>query len=148
MSDSLQLHGYSPSGSSVHGIFQARIQSGWPFPSPVQCRRLEFNPWVGKIPWRREWQPANNILVWRIPRTEEPGGLQSMGPQPGTTERLTHIPLFKTLLWLPFGPRINWPPCSTPAQPALVSGPLHFLFPPQIALLTTQPHPVQSTSFS
>ena len=22
----------------------------------LQCRRPEFNPWVGKIPWRREWQ--------------------------------------------------------------------------------------------
>ena len=22
------------------------------------CRRLWFNPWVGKIPWRREWQPS------------------------------------------------------------------------------------------
>ena len=21
-----------------------------------QCRRLGFNPWVGKIPWRRKWQ--------------------------------------------------------------------------------------------
>ena len=23
-----------------------------------QCRRCEFNPWVRKIPWRREWQPT------------------------------------------------------------------------------------------
>ena len=37
-----------------------------------------FNPWVGKVPWRRAWQPT---LVWRIPWTEEPGGLQSMGSQ-------------------------------------------------------------------
>ena len=22
----------------------------------LQCRRCEFNPWVGKIPWRRKWQ--------------------------------------------------------------------------------------------
>ena len=21
-------------------------------------RRLSFNPWVGKIPWRRTWQPT------------------------------------------------------------------------------------------
>ena len=32
----------------------------------------------------------SSILAWRISRTEEPGGLQSMGlKQPGTTERLT-----------------------------------------------------------
>ena len=24
----------------------------------LQCRRLGFNPWVGKIPWRREWPPT------------------------------------------------------------------------------------------
>ena len=23
-----------------------------------QCRRLRFDPWVGKVPWRREWQPT------------------------------------------------------------------------------------------
>ena len=39
----------------------------------------ELDPWVRKIPWRREWQPTLFILAWRIPWTEEPGGLQSMG---------------------------------------------------------------------
>ena len=24
----------------------------------LQCRRPRFHPWVGKIPWRREWQPT------------------------------------------------------------------------------------------
>ena len=33
----------------------------------------------------------SSSLAWRIPRTEEPGGLQSMGSQESdTTERLTH----------------------------------------------------------
>ena len=30
-----------------------------------QCRRLkrfEFDPWVGKIPWRRKWQPTPVFL--------------------------------------------------------------------------------------
>ena len=26
--------------------------------SACQCRRLEFNSWTGKIPWRWKWQPA------------------------------------------------------------------------------------------
>ena len=39
-----------------------------------------FEPWVGKIPWRRKWQPTL-VLAWKIPWTEEPGGLQSMGSQ-------------------------------------------------------------------
>ena len=44
-----------------------------------QCRRhkrCRFTPWVGKIPWKRALQPA---LAWRIPWTEEPGRLQSLG---------------------------------------------------------------------
>jgi len=24
----------------------------------LQCRRLGFDPWVRKIPWRRKWQPT------------------------------------------------------------------------------------------
>ena len=24
----------------------------------LQCRRSGFDPWIGKIPWRREWQPT------------------------------------------------------------------------------------------
>ena len=34
-----------------------------------------FNPWVGKIPWRREMVTHPSILAWEIPWTEEPGGL-------------------------------------------------------------------------
>jgi len=48
----------------------------------LQCRRHrrhEFDPWVGKIPWRRLWKPTPVFLVWRVPWTAEPGGLQSMG---------------------------------------------------------------------
>ena len=44
----------------------------------LQCRRGGFHPWVDKIPWRRTGQPQSSILAWRIPQTEEPGGLQSM----------------------------------------------------------------------
>ena len=27
-----------------------------------QCRRLGLDPWVGKIPWRRKWQPTPVFL--------------------------------------------------------------------------------------
>ena len=38
---------------------------------------LRFNSWVRMIPWRRKWQPTPEILAWRIPWTEEPGGLHT-----------------------------------------------------------------------
>ena len=28
----------------------------------LQRRRRGFNPWVGKIPWRREWKPTPVLL--------------------------------------------------------------------------------------
>ena len=49
----------------------------------LQCRRPEFDPWVGNNPWRREWQHSI-IFAWRIPRTVVPGGLQSTGLQSPT----------------------------------------------------------------
>ena len=52
--------------------------------STCQCRghkRLSFDPWVGKIPWRRKWATHSIILAWKIPWTEEPGWLQSRGWQ-------------------------------------------------------------------
>ena len=27
-----------------------------------RCRRCELDHWVGKIPWRREWQPTPVVL--------------------------------------------------------------------------------------
>ena len=36
---------------------------------------------VGKIPWRRTWQPTPVFLPREFPGTEEPGGLQSTGWQ-------------------------------------------------------------------
>ena len=46
-----------------------------------RCRRLEFNPWVVKIPWSRKWLSIPVFLPEKIPWTEEPSGLQSMGLQ-------------------------------------------------------------------
>ena len=51
----------------------------------LQCRRHGFNPWVGKVLWRREWQPHFSIPAWEIPWTQEPGGLQFMGLQKSWT---------------------------------------------------------------
>ena len=39
----------------------------------LQYWRPGFDSWVGKIPWRREWQPTSVFLPGEFPRTEEPG---------------------------------------------------------------------------
>ena len=43
--------------------------------------RTVFHPLVGKIPWSRKWQSTPVFLPGKIPWTEEPGKLQSMGLQ-------------------------------------------------------------------
>ena len=40
-----------------------------------------FDPWIGKIPWKTAWKPTSVNLAWRIPWTEEAGGLHSKGLQ-------------------------------------------------------------------
>ena len=46
-----------------------------------QCSTPGFNPWVEKIPLEKEMATHSSILAWRIPWTEEPGGVQSMQSQ-------------------------------------------------------------------
>ena len=51
---------------------------------PCQCRRCKrhgFSPWVGRIPLKEDMTIHSSILAWRIPCTEEPGGLESVGLQ-------------------------------------------------------------------
>ena len=31
--------------------------------SACQCKSCEFDPWAGKMPWRREWQPTLVFLA-------------------------------------------------------------------------------------
>ena len=71
--------------------------------------RPRLNPWVGKIRWRREWQPAPIFLLGGSPWTEEPGGLQSRGSQrirqawATNTFTLPSFPLFYFILLLGIG---------------------------------------------
>ena len=69
----LDLNNVSSFGASVVTQLVKKIS--------LQCRRPWFHPWVGKILWRRAWQPSPVLWPGESPWTEEPGGLQSMGWQ-------------------------------------------------------------------
>ena len=43
-------------------------------PVMQSCRRRRFDPWFGKMPWRRAWQPNLVYLLGDSRWTEEPGG--------------------------------------------------------------------------
>ena len=59
-----------------------------------QCRRHErlgFHPWVGKIPWRREWQPTPVFLPGESHRQRSLEGYSLQGcKELDTTEAAQH----------------------------------------------------------
>ena len=68
------------------------------------CNVRRFNPWVGKIPWRREWLPTLVFLLG------EPHGQRSLagwatghGVMLDTTEHLTLSSLSAYSIWLSLG---------------------------------------------
>ena len=60
----------------------------------MQCRRCGFDPWVRKIPLEKARATHSSNLAWRIPWTEEPAALQSMGSQ-----RVRHNVAINTFLF-------------------------------------------------
>ena len=54
-------------------------------------RRPGYNPWVGKFPWRREWQPTPGFLSGGSRRQRSPVGWQSW-TQLSNKTRKYHIP--------------------------------------------------------
>ena len=42
--------------------------------STCQCRRCEFDPWVGKMPWKRKWQPTPIVLPEKFHGQRSPVG--------------------------------------------------------------------------
>ena len=104
---SVKIWSISPFNPSCHIVFLRQIIANWHpmgwikrpdifswafravgFPgssvgreSGLRWGRPGFDPRVGKIPWRRVWQPTPVFLPGESLWTEEPGGLQSMGSQ-------------------------------------------------------------------
>ena len=49
--------------------------------NPPAMKETQVRFLGGKDPLEKGMATHSSILAWRIPWTEEPGGLQSMGPQ-------------------------------------------------------------------
>ena len=57
----------------------------------LQSRRPRFDPWVGKIPWRKEWQPTPVFLPREFHGQKSLAGYRPWGRRElDQTERLTH----------------------------------------------------------
>ena len=57
----------------------------------LQCRRSGFNPWIRKIPWRREWLPTPIFFPGELHRQRNLVGYSPWcHKESDTTEQLTH----------------------------------------------------------
>jgi len=57
----------------------------------LQCRRARFHPQVGKIPWRRKWQPIPVFLPGKSHGQRSLVGYSAWGrKESDTTEQLNH----------------------------------------------------------
>ena len=75
-----------PGSESVFGLFQGPpVCRSLPGAQAVKNLPAMQETWVrslsGGDPLEKNMATHSNILAWRIPWTEEPGGLQSIGPQ-------------------------------------------------------------------
>ena len=83
----------------------AQMVKNLPAMQETQVRSLSWED-----PLEKGMATHSSLLAWRIPWTEEPGGLRSMGSQsPDMTERICTLQLIN-LLCLPCGTCINHPP--------------------------------------
>ena len=86
-----------------------------------QCRRPQVDPWVGKTPWRKKWQPTPAFLPGKSHGQRNlvgysPWGCKELDP----TEQLNTIPSCMG----------TWDPSASPAW-----SPSSLLFEPSLALL-------------
>ena len=88
----------------------------------LQCKRPGFDLWIGKIPWRRAWQPTPVFLPGESLWTEEPGGLQSRESQRvrnnWVTKHITWTLACQDPLSIGFSRQVYWNglPCPSPGD--------------------------------
>ena len=84
----------SSSQAGTPGYIVSKMQS---FPggsngkeSACNAADLRFNPWVGKIPWRREWQPTPVFLPGEFCGQRSLGGHSPWGCKESDTNEATN----------------------------------------------------------
>ena len=87
----LQLHGLQLSSSS-HNPRLIKRNISLKF-SLLICGRPGFDPWVGKLPWRRKWQPTPVFLPGESHGQRSLMGYSPRGRKESDTTELLHFAL-------------------------------------------------------
>ena len=80
------------SGQLCHQLVKPLLPSGASseaFPQS-HCKRRGFSPWVGTIPWRREWQPTSVFLPGEFHGQKSLAGCSPWGRRESDTTEHTH----------------------------------------------------------
>ena len=64
-----------------------------------QFKRCRFNPWVGKIPWRKKWQPTLVFLPRRFHGQRNLAGYSPWGQKRDRHDSVTKQQLFQYYQW-------------------------------------------------
>ena len=77
------------------------------------CGRCSFYPWVGKIPWRRKWQPTPVFFLGKSHGQKNLAGYSPLGCQESDTTE--HARTHALSVWIGFReaqssqqPRVSW----------------------------------------
>ena len=62
-----------------------------------RCRRHQFDPWVGKIPWKRAWQPTPVFLLGEFHGQRSLAGYSPWGHTELDTTEHTHARLMNVI---------------------------------------------------
>ena len=109
----------------------------------------QWDPWVRKIPWSRKMSTHSCILAWKIPWTEEPGGLQSIESQRvgqdwatgHTHTQCIHINYFISLMSFRHAyTHVTYIPISMSKSPIILESSLMFLWSKSSSTLTPAIH--------
>ena len=90
-------------GSSIHGIFQARVLEWGAIAFServlIKLTMCQQNTVFLGIKSEKAMAPHSSTLAWKIPWTEEPGRLQSMGSLRVGHDSVTSLSLFTFMHW-------------------------------------------------
>ena len=90
------------------GLFQKAVQDFtcrvWELFGPIPVEYLDFLQ-PRRLQWEKAMAPHSRTLAWKIPWTEEPGRLPSMGSRRVRHDWVTSLSLFIFLYW-----RRKWQP--------------------------------------
>ena len=91
-----------PGGPQSMGSQRVRRDWGTIKSICLQFGRPRFNPWVGKISWRRKWQPTPVFLPGESHGQGSPAGYSPWDPQESdTTEQFHfHFSLIKKIIFM------------------------------------------------